>query len=169
MRSFAKLALVIPAFLIMMNAASAAFTFSLSPSPANVTIGSPQVFDIIVNTTSSTPDDQLFNANFSFSLSGANAANFTITPPGATVPGTIGTVVATVAVNATGVNGDTAVLSGLFSGAFGIDGGAIILPGASQNGSFSNSVSLTAVPEPSSLALVGLCVAGVAARRRRRA
>ena len=166
MKPFAKFLLVIPAYLLLMNAASAAFFLSFNPTAVNVNgFGS----------SSFTVEAQYLNipilggntnnlANFSIPLVSSNG-NFTL--DSSSISGsqlgfldneirTLGTV----NVTHVGPGISTLVTFGTPTAA----GNPVI-----AIASAASSVTLTAVPEPSSLALLGVAGLGFVIYRKRRA
>lgn len=162
MRSIAKLALIIPAFLLIMNSASAAFFLRFNPTSALVSGGGGGTINVLAryrdfgdgetnSLASYTLPLTTTNSNFTLSttsLSGNQlnfvhneerllaTVNFTHTGPGTTTTVNFGNLTAT-----------------------GSPSFFFVPPG---------SVSLTAVPEPSSFALLGVAGIGYVVYRRRR-
>ena len=166
MKSFAKLLMVVPAFLLMMNAASAAFTFQISPVSSNVVIGGSQILGIFA--TESVGPNAIFtltNQSISVAPGSDPDITFTLNMPAlntllVATPGgnQIGTITASVAGTASNFDTASVTFRGVVSNFSGTTSGTYT----------SNSASITAVPEPSTFALVGLCAVGAIAVRRHR-
>jgi hypothetical protein len=145
------------------SSANAAFTFTFNPSSlVNAAPGSSGSFQVDIVGTGA---DAGGGFGYLFTLTSDNS-NFTFTPSNTFTSGAFtapSSVSVNFAVSSLATVGQTANVTGIF-GASG-PGGAVF---GSQ---FSNRLTLTAitaVPEPSSIALVGLCaVAGLVVHRRR--
>jgi len=160
MKSFAKIALIISAYLMMMNVASAAFILSFNPTSATVGIGGSGSFNVLAQYQNF---DGGTNALSSFNIAlTQNNADFTLST--ASLTGTQ-TGFANAEVRSLGTVNFTHVGPGLttvvnFGATSALNSPLIVNTGG---------LTLTAVPEPSSIALVGLCaVIGVVVHRRRR-
>ncbi len=170
-----SLFLLVPALLMAASStASAAFSFQLVPASSNVLIGGSQILTVIATDTTAGG----FGTNFTMSSvttppSGSGNITFTAFPAFVPGPGggatvfvatTTGNSIGTITANVspTAATGDTASIT--FNGTLASNSAAL------ANILYtSNSATVTAVPEPTSLALVGLGGLGYAAYRRRRA
>ena len=173
-----KTLLVVPILLLLSSAASAAFTFTISASPVLLTSpnvvdtpGSSGTFHIFAQTDQVSPEFfTVSSAVLNYSNDDGTITSAPVFPAGTLVatPGGIGNDTGDINWSILGgaVNGDndtfTLTVTGLTSG--------IVFGGPTSPFSFTTgSASVTAVPEPTSLALVGLGGLGYAAYRRRRA
>jgi PEP-CTERM motif len=153
---------------LVASTAEAGFSFTLVPSTAQVLIGGSTSLNVVATTTAPDPSPYIFSLS-SVSLTTTGAPNITFTTSlsagpiyvGTTTGNVIGTITATASPTSPSGSIGTVVFNGTVVNPFGVPDGSV--------GPFSsNQATITAVPEPSTFGLVGLCAFGFAAFRRGR-
>ncbi len=169
MRALLGLCVAVAAVLGASQPASAAFSFILTPAVSSLTPGGPsQLLTVTaVDTNAGGFGTQFFlssvsnvtggNPNITFTTLSPFVANTTVYTATAS-----GNVIGTITASATGPSGLTTIA---FSGTIGNNNGGFA-PGTTFT---SNTATLTAVPEPTSMALVGIAGLGYVFYRKRRA
>ncbi len=168
MRSLTKLALVVPAFLLLMNSASAVFTFQIVPASANVAPGGSTVLNILAfESTSSAPFGPQFTlSSGSLTTGGSPSIGFVLNLAGGTyTANSSGNPIGTITASA--LPGTPSGTSGTvrFTGVVNASSNPALIPLGPTD---SNTATVTAVPEPSSFALLGAAGLGFAVYRSRR-
>lgn len=169
MRTILGLCVAIAAVLGVSQDASAAFSFRLAPASANAIIGGPsQTLSVFAESdtgpavfTLSAPTVVTVTPNPNITF-----GSFVANPGGPQyLANAAGTLIGTISYSASpaAVNGSTATVR--FSGFATYDFGAPFASGTFQSG----TATITAVPEPSSFALLGLSGLGYVIYRKRRA
>jgi PEP-CTERM motif len=153
---------------LVASTVEAGFSFTIVPSTAEVSIGGSTSLNVVATTTAPDPSPYVFSLS-SVSLTTTGAPNITFTTSLSAGPlyvatntgNVIGTITANAAPTATNGNMGTVVFNGTVVNTFAVPNGTVGAIG-------SNLSTITAVPEPSTFGLVGLCALGFAAFRRRR-